>query len=106
VLRTATTGEAGLAAAVHEPPDLILLDLHLPDIGGEEVLRRLRAEPATAHIPVAVLSAEAAPAVIRRMRTNGVVGYLTKPLDLAEVGHLIRSFRAGKHSGAISGPPS
>jgi signal transduction histidine kinase/ActR/RegA family two-component response regulator len=106
VLRTATTGEAGLAAAIHEPPDLILLDLHLPDIGGEEVLRRLRTEPATAHIPVAVLSAEAAPAVIRRMRTNGVVAYLTKPLDLAEVGHLIRSFRTGKHSGAISGPPS
>jgi signal transduction histidine kinase/ActR/RegA family two-component response regulator len=101
VLRTATTGEAGLAAAIHEPPDLILLDLHLPDIGGEEVLIRLRAEPATAGIPVAVLSAEAAPAVIRRMRASGVA-YLTKPLDLAELGRLIRSFRTGERSDATS----
>jgi signal transduction histidine kinase/ActR/RegA family two-component response regulator len=106
VLRTATTGEAGLAAAVHEAPDLILLDMHLPGIGGEEVLGRLRAEPATAGIPVAVLSAEAAPAVMRRMRASGVVAYLTKPLDLADLGRLIRSFRAGEPSDAISGPPS
>jgi signal transduction histidine kinase/ActR/RegA family two-component response regulator len=106
VLRTAMTGEAGLLAAIHEPPDLILLDMHLPDIGGEEVLRRMRAEPATAGIPVIVLSAEAAPGIIRRMQANGVVGYLTKPLDLAELGHVIESFRTGEHSDAISGTTS
>jgi signal transduction histidine kinase/ActR/RegA family two-component response regulator len=106
VLRTAMTGEAGLQAAIHEPPDFILLDMHLPDVPGEQVLQRLHAEPATADIPVAVLSAEAAPGIIRRMRANGVVAYLTKPLDLAELGRLIRSFRAGERSDAISGPPS
>jgi signal transduction histidine kinase/ActR/RegA family two-component response regulator len=106
VLRTAMTGETGLQAAIHEPPDLILLDMHLPDIGGEEVLRRMRAEPATAGIPVIVLSAEAAPGIIRRMRANGVVGYLTKPLDLAELGHVIESFRTGEHSDAVSGTTS
>jgi CheY-like chemotaxis protein/anti-sigma regulatory factor (Ser/Thr protein kinase) len=105
VLRTAMTGEAGLQAAIHEPPDLILLDMHLPDIPGEDVLRHLQAEPATAAIPVAVLSAEAAPGIIRRMRGNGVVAYLTKPLDLAELSRLIRSFRTGERSDAISGTP-
>jgi signal transduction histidine kinase/ActR/RegA family two-component response regulator len=106
VLDTAMTGEAGLQAATHEPPDFILLDMHLPDIPGETVLRRLQAEPTTADIPVAVLSAEATPAIIRRMRDNGVVAYLTKPLDLAELGRLIRSFSTGERSDAISGPPS
>jgi len=50
---------------------------------------RLGAEPATAGIPVAVLSAEAAPTVIRSMRESGVVAYLTKPLNLTEVGRLV-----------------
>jgi DNA-binding response OmpR family regulator len=59
---------------------------------------RLRAEPATAGIPVAVLSAEAAPAVIRRMQSSGIVAYLTKPLDLAEFGRVISSFRAEEQS--------
>ena len=72
----------------------------------KEVLRRLRAEPATADIPVAVLSAEATPGVIRRMQASGVVAYLTKPLDLADLGHLIRSFRTGPRTGAIPGTPS
>ena len=106
VLHTAMTGEAGLEAAIHEPPDLILLDMHLPGISGEEVLNRLRTEPATADIPVAVLSAEAAPGVIRRMRASGVVAYLTKPLDLAELGRLIRSSMTGERSDAISGTTS
>ena len=106
VLRTAMTGGDGLEAAMRDRPDLILLDLHLPDIHGEEVLRRLRAEPATADIPVAVLSAEATPGVIRRMQAGGVVAYLTKPLDLADLGHLIRSFRTGPRTGAIPGTPS
>jgi signal transduction histidine kinase/ActR/RegA family two-component response regulator len=99
-LRSVMTGEDGVAAAARDLPDLILLDMHLPDIGGEEVLIRLRTEPATADIPVVVLSAEAAPAVIRRMRTSGVVAYLTKPLDLAELGHVIRSFKTGERSDA------
>jgi signal transduction histidine kinase/ActR/RegA family two-component response regulator len=102
VLHTAVTGEAGLEAAITEPPDLILLDMHLPGISGEEVLNRLRAEPATADIPVAVLSAEAAPGVIRRMGASGVVAYLTKPLELAELGRLIRSSMTGERSDAIS----
>jgi CheY-like chemotaxis protein len=81
-LHSVMSGQAGLNLAQQEIPDLILLDLHLPDMQGGEVLKRLKAEPATAGVPVAVLSAEAAPAVIRTMRNSGVVAYLTKPLNL------------------------
>jgi len=89
VLERATTGRAGLEQAVQNPPDLILLDMHLPDLRGDEVLQRLKAEPATAALPIAILSAEAAPAIIRRMRDNGVISYLTKPLNLTELGQLL-----------------
>ena len=94
-LQSATSGQAGLEAATREIPDLILLDLHLPGLHGDEVLRRLRAKPATAGIPVAILSAEASPAIIRRMRASGVIAYLTKPLDLTELGQLLDSVAAG-----------
>jgi CheY-like chemotaxis protein len=94
-LQSARTGRAGLERAIREVPDLVLLDLHLPDLNGCEVLKRLKAEPATAGIPVAILSAEAAPAVIRDMRDGGVISYLTKPLDLTELGELLDSVAAG-----------
>ena len=93
-LRSVTTGEAGLEAATRDVPDLILLDLHLPGLHGDAVLSRLRDKPTTAGIPVAVLSAEAAPTVIRQMRARGVIAYLTKPLDLAELGRLLDSVAA------------
>jgi signal transduction histidine kinase/ActR/RegA family two-component response regulator len=95
-LHSVMSGQAGLDLARREIPDLILLDLHLPDLPGGEVLKRLKAEPATAGIPVAVLSAEAAPAVIRAMRDRGVAGYLTKPLNLTELGTLVDCLTA-KH---------
>jgi signal transduction histidine kinase/CheY-like chemotaxis protein len=94
-LQSSTSGKSGLEAATREVPDLILLDLHLPGLHGDEVLRRLRSNPATAGIPVAILSAEASPSIIRNMRTRGVIAYLTKPLDLAELGRLLDSAEAG-----------
>ena len=94
-LQSVTNGQTGLEVATQEIPDLILLDLHLPGLHGDEVLRRLRAKPATAGIPVAILSAEASPAVIREMRASGVIAYLTKPLNLTELGQLLDSFAAG-----------
>jgi len=59
-----------------------MLDLHLPDIGGGEVLRRLQADPKTAHLPVVVLSADATPGQIQRLLAAGASQYLTKPLDV------------------------
>jgi signal transduction histidine kinase/ActR/RegA family two-component response regulator len=103
-LQSVTNGQAGLEVVTQEIPDLILLDLHLPGLHGDEVLRRLRANPATAGIPVAILSAEASPAVIRGMRARGVIAYLTKPLDLAELGRLLDSFAAGHDHQADPAP--
>jgi signal transduction histidine kinase/CheY-like chemotaxis protein len=63
-------------------PDMILLDLRLPDMPGEEVLRRLRADARTWDIPVVILSADATRQRIDELRANGVVDYLTKPIDV------------------------
>jgi PAS domain S-box-containing protein len=81
-LLTAMQGRLGLDLARQHRPDLILLDLHLPDVAGEEVLRRLWADPATRAVPVVVLSADATKGQIERLRAAGARGYLTKPLDI------------------------
>jgi signal transduction histidine kinase/CheY-like chemotaxis protein len=75
----------GLDLAREHGPDLVLLDLHLPDMPGEEVLRRLRSDPRTAEIPVVVLSADARPSLIKRLLASGARAFLTKPLDVAEL---------------------
>lgn len=81
-LLTAADGATGLAQARHTPPDLVLLDLHLPDMPGEEVLSRLRAVPETRATPVVVISADASPRRIRALLGAGVLDYLTKPIDV------------------------
>jgi PAS domain S-box-containing protein len=75
-------GEEGIAAARQHQPDLILLDLHLPDFWGDEVLRRLQSDPVTAAIPVIMLSADATPNQIQRLMSLGAKDYLTKPIDI------------------------
>ncbi len=81
-LLPAITGGLGIELARQHRPDLILLDQHLPDVTGAEVLRRLQADPATRHIPVVVLSADATDGQIRRMLELGAVEYLTKPFAI------------------------
>jgi signal transduction histidine kinase/ActR/RegA family two-component response regulator len=93
-LLISTSGAEGLAAAKQHRPDLILLDLHMNDMTGEQVLRKILADPATADIPVAVLSADASPRVIRRLLTSGARAYLTKPLDLGRLGDLLDSYQS------------
>jgi signal transduction histidine kinase/ActR/RegA family two-component response regulator len=95
-LRSETSGLAGLAYAIRDLPDLILLDLHLPDLQGDQVLSELKAEPATAAIPVVVLSADASRGVIRRLLAAGALAYLTKPIELAELGELLDAFTAAQ----------
>ena len=80
----ALQGQLGIELAREHQPDLILLDLHLPDISGEEVLKRLRADERTAKIPVIVISADATRDSQNRLESAGVDGYLTKPLDVDE----------------------
>jgi signal transduction histidine kinase/CheY-like chemotaxis protein len=82
-LLTATQGQLVHDLARQHQPDLILLDLHLPDIGGEEALRRLQADPDTADLPVVVVSADATAGQLQRLLAAGASQYLTKPLDVA-----------------------
>ncbi len=95
-LRSEAFGRAGLESAVREQPDVILLDLHLPDMRGEQVLRALKADPATAAIPVVVLSADASEGVIRRQLAAGALCYLTKPIELAGLGELLDTLAAAR----------
>jgi CheY-like chemotaxis protein len=81
-LFVAMQGGIGLELARQQHPDLILLDANLPDLAGIDVLRRLKADDATNAIPVVVLSADATPGQIERLRMAGASDYLTKPLDV------------------------
>lgn len=83
-LVTATLGERGLELARERRPDLVLLDVELPDVGGVEVLRRLREDPATREIPVVVVSAEAAPATVERLMEEGARAYFTMPYEISD----------------------
>ncbi|MGZ4724530.1 MAG: PAS domain S-box protein [Ilumatobacteraceae bacterium] len=94
VLLTAIQGRLGLEIAIQHQPDLILLDLHLPDLPGETVLQHLRADPATASIPVVICSADASPKQRRECLDRGAAAYLTKPLNLTELFELIERVRA------------
>jgi signal transduction histidine kinase/AmiR/NasT family two-component response regulator len=78
----AMQGTIGLELAHEHHPDLIVLDLHLPGMPGEEVLKRLKADNTTSAIPVIVLSADASPRQIQRLLRLGAEDYLTKPLDV------------------------
>jgi signal transduction histidine kinase/L-asparagine transporter-like permease/ActR/RegA family two-component response regulator len=84
-LLTAVQGTIGVELARQHHPDLVLLDLHLPDMSGEQVLKRLRDIPETKHVPVVVVSADATPDHIERLLAAGVRSYLTKPVDVAEL---------------------
>ncbi len=81
-LEVSVTGLDGLAKIRHRRPDLILLDMHLPDIDGMELLRHLKADPHTADVPVVVVSADALTAQIEMALQAGALQYLTKPVSV------------------------
>jgi two-component system, sensor histidine kinase and response regulator len=81
-LITAMEGRLGVDLARKHLPQLILLDLHLPDIPGWEVLGRLKADATTRNIPVVVISADATAGQIKKLLSTGASAYLTKPLDI------------------------
>jgi CheY-like chemotaxis protein len=90
VVAVAHTGAQALHATRELHPDLVLLDIHLPDISGLEVLQRLRADPATKDIPVVVTSADATQGQIDRLMAAGADDYLTKPLDVPQFVEAVR----------------
>jgi CheY-like chemotaxis protein/two-component sensor histidine kinase len=93
-LLPAGMGRLGLELAAEHRPDMILLDLHLPDIGGEEVLARLREEERTREIPVVILSADATERSRAPLLENGARGYLTKPIRVRDLLAVVDEFLA------------
>ena len=79
VLRIVGDGVGGVAAALRDRPDLVLVDMQLPDMDGHEVLRRLRAQAFASRI--VALSANAMPDAVARARASGFDDYWTKPID-------------------------
>src|SRR2546423_9887765 len=84
-LVSASTGREGIEHARDDAPDIVLLDLGLPDMNGREVLRALREDPATADLPVVVVTADASSASEQELREAGASGFETKPIDLRRV---------------------
>lgn len=96
----ALQGQLGLDLAWQHRPDLILLDLHLPDLPGDEVLRRLREDPRTRATPVVVISADATRGRIERLREAGARDYLTKPLDVDQFLDVVDRLLGAREAGA------
>src|SRR5438128_8219452 len=84
-VRTAADGEAALAAVAQEPPDLVLLDVMMPRMDGFETLKRLKADPASADIPVVMLTARAQDEDVFEGYGTGAQWYLTKPFEPEEL---------------------
>jgi two-component system cell cycle response regulator DivK len=80
----ATTGESAVELALEHGPDLVLMDIQLPDIDGIEALGRLRADERSATLPVLALTAQAMDGDRERFLAAGFDGYLSKPVDIAE----------------------
>ena len=80
----AETGEAGVALALEQRPDLILMDYQLPGIDGIEAFRRIRGDAAVAHIPIVAVTASAMPEDAKKMKEAGFDGFQTKPLNIKE----------------------
>jgi PAS domain S-box-containing protein len=83
-LLSATDGNAGIAIARASLPDVILMDINLPGISGTQAMQILREDPATAHIPVIAISANAMVGDIKRGIEEGFFRYLTKPIHVDE----------------------
>jgi signal transduction histidine kinase/CheY-like chemotaxis protein len=94
-LIAAMQGSIGLTLAREHRPDMIILDLHLPDMGGEEVLQRLKAEPETREIPVVVLTADASKGLAQRLARIGSCEFLSKPIDVPRFLKVIAAYIEG-----------
>ncbi|HEY3833336.1 MAG TPA: ATP-binding protein [Acidimicrobiia bacterium] len=94
----AMQGRVGLDLAHQHEPVMVLLDLHLPDISGREVLQQLRDDPATASTPVVIVSADATQSQIDRLLAAGATAYLTKPFEVRELMEVVDGVLAGTSS--------
>jgi two-component system cell cycle response regulator DivK len=88
----AGTGAEALSVASAGLPDLVLLDLQLPDLDGAQVVRELRGDARTAEIPVVALSALRLDGREEWLREAGFDGFLAKPIDVAEFPRVVRGY--------------
>jgi len=92
----AMQGGLGVELAREHRPDLVLLDIQLPDMAGSAVLDRLAEDPSTAGIPVAVVAADASAHQVRQLLGRGIVGFLDKPIDVRGLLSIVDAVRAAR----------
>jgi two-component system alkaline phosphatase synthesis response regulator PhoP len=90
VVKVVNNGQEAIDAVKEQPPDVILLDWMMPELDGPEACRRLKADPATAAIPIIFLTAKSQEAEIQRGLSIGAVGYVTKPFDALTLGQQVK----------------
>ncbi|MFN8508419.1 MAG: response regulator [Dehalococcoidia bacterium] len=84
--------EEALTRIASQAPDLMLLDLHLPGMSGEDLLVRLRREPRFATLPVVIITADAATSTSDRLLAHGATMHMTKPIDIRMLVDVVRKF--------------
>jgi len=92
----ARTGEQGVQLARANPPDLVLMDLQLPGIDGQQAMRQLRDDERTSHIPVVALTASVMNEVRARVLQAGFDGYLEKPISVRDLPGQVQAFLTGR----------
>ena len=106
-VKVANHGDKGLKIAQSgQPPDLILLDIMMPDLDGYEVCRRLKADAATRDIPVIFLTAKSTPTDIEKGLALGANFYITKPFSGLDLVRKVRQCLELRKSGTTSSPPA
>ena len=90
----AATGADGVRIAKEAKPDLVLMDIQLPDIDGITALRQIRAEPLLDAMPVLAVSASVMPDEQQKVVTSGFDAFITKPIDLKQFLHTVKRFLA------------
>jgi CheY-like chemotaxis protein len=96
---TAQSGEEGVTLASGESPDLVLMDLQLPGIGGHEALLQMRADPRCRCVPVVAVTAFAMKDDIERARKAGFDGYIAKPISVRALPEQLAAFLPGGGDG-------
>ena len=99
----AQTGGEGVRLASDRKPDLVLMDIQLPDIDGIEALRRIRADRALDSVPVIAVSASVMPDDQQKIVTSGFDAFVTKPINLKQFLDTVRRFLAGERRAARGG---
>ena len=89
-VRVVTNGLEAIAAVHEARPDVVLLDWMMPELDGPETCQRLKADPATASVPIIFLTARSQEAEIQRGLSLGARGYITKPFDALTLGEQVK----------------